>query len=117
MKILNREEFLKLDGPVLFSKYSPCITGDLCIRYDVINPNDFIYLSLDPVNLLDIDNFECSSDVCFAMQECLGNSATIDTDCYARWGHVPEDEMFMVFESKDVVSVIKKIGECLGVKQ
>ena len=33
MKVINRRDFIKLKGPVLFSEFEPCVFGHLSIKY------------------------------------------------------------------------------------
>lgn len=106
MKILNREQFLKLDHEVLFSKYAPCWFDSLQIKVETYGINDFIYQDIaESVDCEDSNEFvEILHN---AAQD--GNSFSINLDCTSRDGMFDEDQLFVVWDKEDVLKLIDRL--------
>lgn len=109
MKILNRKQFLELPGQVLFSKYEPCVFGDLTIKSDTMG-NDFLVQYLN-------SSIKCKGSGDFAdileNAEDTGVSIEIDLDSMGRDGCFDKDQLFAVWEEKDVRLLIARLQELL----
>jgi hypothetical protein len=112
MRIVDRTTFLALPSNTLFSKYQPCYFGDLCIKMESLT-NDFFYQQLH-------DAVETQGDFTDTCDKASLSGASINTDlsCEARDGMFDDDQLFAVWEPKDVQALINRIGQCLptGVK-
>jgi hypothetical protein len=113
MKILNRQQFLALTGPVLYAKYEPCIsTSDLSIKYPNDMPNDFVYVDLvigsvsakGQDDLVDMVGAAVLPDV----------SIEMDFDSTMRDGCFDKDQLFAVYEKADVQKLINKLQEVVN---
>lgn len=107
MKIINLEEFRKCPIGTVFSKYEPCIFNGLMIKGDTWE-TDFIYQDL-------IGNIECidSGDFGNKLDEALmtGKSLTMDFDCMQRDGLFEKEQLFAIYEEKDVESFINALKD------
>ena len=108
MKIVNLETFLKLPSGTLFIKRDYC--AGLCIKEESIHEsNDFFYMDTT-------DAIECEGDIererIFHTSELTGKSFNMDFETGMRDGAFDDDQMFMIFENKDVIELINKLKEC-----
>jgi hypothetical protein len=108
MKILNRKQFLALPGQVLFSKYEPYVFGDIAIKGETLG-NDFYYQSIaDSLEAIGVE----FSETLFLAKE-TGDSIAMDFDCLGRDGCFDEDQLFAVWEEKDVRQLIDRLKQLL----
>jgi hypothetical protein len=114
MKIVNRDEFLKLPAGTVFAKYSPSVFGELMIKGASLfhdgTGNDFLY---QPI----VDAIECEDSDEF-IQKCdaaeNGESVRFDFDCLGRDGFFDYDELYAVWERVDVEQLIDRLQEALS---
>lgn len=107
MKIVDRKTFLALPAETLFSKYEPCVFGDLCIKGDSIGSNDFAYQQIaDAVAAHDSGEF---ANKLFDAQ-ASGESVAMDFDCQGRDGLFDDDQLFAVWEPADVAALIARLS-------
>jgi len=115
MKIVNRPTFLKSPAGTLYSKWEPCIFGELLIKGDTLpNGNDWFYQSIaDAFEHLGHD----FSDKLFVAAE-TGESLRMDFACEGRDGCFESDEqMFAVWEPADVQGLIERLQVALQVSR
>lgn len=109
MKIVDRKTFLSLPAETLFSKYEPCVFGDLCIKGDTLGSNDFAYQQI-------ADAIACNDSGEFADKllaaERTGGSVALDLDCQGRDGLFDDDQLFVVWEPADVAALIARLSKC-----
>jgi len=106
VKILNRQQFLALTDDVLFSKYKPCYFENIEIKHQSLESNDYIYQNI-------VDAIDCNSSDEFSYKlELAENGASIDLDfnCAGRDGCFDDDQLFAVWEKKDVQMLINKLS-------
>ena len=109
MRIVNRKEFLSLPEETLFSKYEPCCFEPILIKGETL-ANDFIFQSInDAIKWGDPEEF---SDVLFKAEKS-GDSFDIDLDCTERDGMFDEDQLFAVWEKKDLAQLIDRLNTAL----
>lgn len=117
MKIVNRETFLALPAGTLYATYQPCIFDELMIKGDtsysptINGPIDFWKQELIPW-------FETSRDSgmyidTLASIEAGGQSPAFDFDYPSRGGLFEEDQLFAVFEKRDVEALIARLNQAL----
>jgi hypothetical protein len=110
MRIVDRKTFLAMPAGTVFSKYKPCIFGDLCIKEDTLATDDFLVQQL-------VDPIECtgSSDLSFKLEgaRLLGESLSMDFDCLGRDGCFDEEQLFAVWERADVEALIGRLQRSL----
>lgn len=111
MKIVNRETFLTLPAGTVFAKYTPCSFGDVQMKADTCGA-DFVCNSLIPMfeGWSDSDSF---LRVCDAM-EAGESSPPFDYDSYGRDGFFDQDQLFAVFERRDLEALISQLQACLA---
>ena len=109
MKIVNRKTFLELPINTMYSHYSPCVIDDLMIKYDSFG-NDWRYQNL-------IGNVKCnSSDEYFdnlIKAEEYGSSFDLDFYFSDRDGMFKENQLFVIYEKKDIKQFINRLIELL----
>ena len=105
MKIINRKEFLEMPKGTVYSKFEPCIFGDICIKEESLE-NDWFYQ--DIVDAIDVnDSGEFGEVLCRA--EKTRESIPMDFYCISRDGLFDNDQLFSVWEKKDVVALIERL--------
>lgn len=109
MKIVDRLTFLALPAETLFSKYEPCVFGDLCIKGDSIKDIDFFYQTI-------VDAIACNDSNEFADKllaaERTGESVSLDLDYQGRDGCFDAGQLFAVWEPADVAALIARLSKC-----
>lgn len=110
MLIVNRETFMKLPPDTVFSKYEPCVFGDICIKGESSAGIDFYYSSI-------ADGFDWGSTEEFvAILECAekhGESVSMQFNEVQRDGFFDKEQLFAVWENKDVLALINRLKQCV----
>ena len=104
MKIVDRKNFLKLPRGTLFQKYQPHIFENIQIKKSSTNI-DYIFQDLPEIYLK-------SSEEMFAILENAiktGCSFQLDFACSTRDGMFEEEQLFAVWEKKDVEALISRL--------
>lgn len=109
MKIVDRKTFLALPENTLFSKYHPCYLDEIMIKGETIE-NDF--------ECQDISNaIRCydSDEYMDLLLNAEHNNAEIELDleCADRAACYNEDQLFAVWDRKDVLTLIKRLMDCV----
>jgi hypothetical protein len=110
MKIIDRKTFLSLPPGTLFSKYEPCAFGDLLIKGESIT-NDFYYQQI--ADSIDADSSDEFADSLEAAQRD-GTGLEMDFDAQMRDGLFDEDQLFAVWERRDVEKLIVRLKRALA---
>lgn len=110
MKIINREEFLKLHSGTLFSEYEPCSFYGLLIKYDSCGYNDYYENSL-------VGNVDSqSSEDLFNKLEVAEKEKTslkLDFDICGRNGMYDDNQLYAVYEKDDIEGLINVLKQCV----
>ena len=109
MKVINRSEFLKIEGKVLYSRfYNGHVSPSSSIEMKLGNngDNDWVYQTLSGEIARGFDVFD-------EAWESNIDSLDIDLECAGRDGMFDSDEKckFLIFEKKDVMEIISKLNE------
>lgn len=106
MRIVNRKQFLELPEGVLFSKYAPCYFENIMIKGESL-PNDFCYQQIvDAVKCHDSNEY---GDILDRACE-TGESFDLDFCCQGRDGCFDEDQLFAVWEQKDIGALMARLA-------
>lgn len=106
MRIVDRKTFLSLPAETLYSKYEPCVFGDLTIKGDTVGENDFLTQQIsDAVDCHDSGEF---GDILLVAEE-TASSFSMDFDCQGRDGSFDEDQLFVVWEQTDVAALVARL--------
>jgi len=119
MKIVNKEEFMKLPPNTLFSYYEPHCIRELLVKGDNCGDNDFFYASLlDAVDANDTGEFvEILSAARYDSKEFKMNY-----NQYGRDGMFNDADIYLVYDEEDVKQLanhllgLAKTGKTLPVK-
>lgn len=109
MKIVNKQEFYNLPIGTLYSNYGEIWFSGLKIKGETISyenvPTDYCYENLIG-NILH-DN---SNEFVEILEDAVKNKTSfeLDFDCLKRDG-LYEDEMFAIYEEKDLLQLITKL--------
>jgi hypothetical protein len=90
---------------VVFTKYEPCIFGDLLIKGETCT-NDFFYQSL--VGEFGAPDSGAHHEL-LDRAERQGESIAPDFDVQERDGLFDDDQLFAVWEGDDVIKLIEKL--------
>jgi hypothetical protein len=111
VRIVKRPEFLTLPAETLYAPYKHCYFGDLHIKGDTLNGNDWCYQ--DIAGAIDAHDSGEWADMLFRSAE-TGESLPMDFDCEGRDGSFePDDTMYAVYEPQDVQYLINRLRRCL----
>lgn len=122
MKIVNRQDFLKLPSGTIYSKYEPCTFEGLAIKgeslfYDHCANSPYCH---DDFYTQQIESaIECSGSREFInrlkeMRE-KGVSYPIDLKQKGRDGLYEKEQLFMVWEKEDLLELKKTIDKAISV--
>jgi len=105
MKIINLTEFRGMPQGTVFCKYDPCCFGELQIKGETWD-SDFISAPLTGV----IES-EGSSDMFekLIQYEKTKESFSLDIECYGRDGLFEPNQLFAVYEKKDIAQLANKL--------
>lgn len=105
MKIINLAEFRAMPEGTVFCKYEPCNFGELQIKGETWE-SDFISASLTGV--IESDG---SSDMFdkLLQYEKTKESFPLDIEYYGRDGLFEENQLFAVYEKKDIAQLVNKL--------
>jgi hypothetical protein len=102
MKIVTREEFLKLPEGTLYSKYQPCVADQIHIKGETV---------MDDFCCVDISD---STDFMYA----AGNSQPVNLDRPYRDGcSRDKDQLFAVWELDDLKELAKIVNRAMELAQ
>ena len=110
MKVLNRQDFMKMPEGTIFAKGKRWYFEQLSFKAGTMS-DDFVCLDLCNV---DNDSFEQLID---RLEEMLskGTSYPFDNTGFSRDGCFDEDDLFLVFEKDDLLILRSRIDEALTV--
>ncbi len=109
MRILNRQEFLKLPKNTVYSKYKPCFFGAFEIKMDTWD-NDFLVQEIAGA-------IECSETSDFISKLESNEHIKMDFDSVGRDGLYEDEQLFAVLDDEDVKSLIERLEKCIHTKE
>lgn len=110
MKIVNLEQFRKLPPNTLFAKYEPCVFWEFCIKGDTWEV-DFL-VSHDIPGSIRASSSDEHSRLLHMAQE-TGKSLVMDFETEGRDGCFEENQLFAVWEKRDIEQFIGRLNRCL----
>lgn len=115
MKIVKWPEFARMEAGTVFSKYTPEIFDDMCIKGDTIyndgEPIDFFYQRIH--DSFDARDSGHESEL-IQLAEEHGASIPMDFDVEMRDGCFEHDQLYAVWENADVEALIKRLQRCIA---
>ena len=112
MKIVDRKEFLSMEGNVLFCKlYDHHNFGELCVKVESTDYGDF---ACDELWCVRCDG-DCMEIVDKIEEASKNHEKVVEIDCKftGRDGLFDEDQKFAVFSKDDVKQIIERLEKCL----
>jgi hypothetical protein len=114
MKILNKTQFLQINSPVLYSRYSPCSFEGLEIKEENFSENDFWYQDLLGSIQTDKEPNKIDPQIDVLIRcEKTGESFELDLDCLDRDGLYESNALYAVYEKDDVIRLIERLKKIL----
>lgn len=107
MKILNRKDFLNLPSGTIFSEYLPCNLYGLFVKEDTCGDND--YNEIDLISSIELKE---SEDYCTVLE---GGNFKMDYKYSGRNGHFEDEQLYAVYEQKDINKLIEYLKKCKGI--
>jgi len=108
MRIINRQEFLKMPSGTVYAKVpKEWIVEGLCVKFDSVGTIDWYYMSFDWV---DADDSSEAMDRMDKMKE--GESYPVQNSI-TRDGLFDQEDQFMIYEKEDVETIIKELSRGL----
>ena len=113
MKIVNRKDFMEFPRGTLFCEYDPEIFGELLIKGDTI-VHDGVNADWQYQEIQNSIKGCCSkrSDI-LDEAEVKGTSFELDLHALSRDGCYDDDQMYCIWEEKDVEGLIQRLNETL----
>lgn len=108
MRIVNLEEFRKQPIGTFFCKYEPCVFGNFELFGGIFGDND--YLSSELIAFPKSSGSDEMFDILHAAEKD-GNSFELETECYGRDGLYETDQLFAIYEKKDVSQLIETLKQ------
>jgi len=109
MKIVDRKTFMALPENTLFSKWEPCVFGELTIKGESWE-HDF--LTQDITSAVKCNGSDEFGDLC-DQAASTRVSIALDLHCMGRDGCFDENQLFAVWEAQDVVALIERLRACV----
>ena len=110
MKIVNLQQFLAMPAETLFSKYQPCVFGDLGIKVGNAGQRDFFTQEINGAIAFN-DTGEFVDRLADAAEN--GASIAMDFDTSMRDGLFEDGQLFAVYERADIEAMIARLQRCL----
>jgi len=112
MRILNEKEFRALPEGVVFMKYVPCCPEELSVKGETWD-DDFLASGI----VFDIlcSGSEDMVQILAKAEHDSSFSVDLDLDIKGRDGCFNEDQLFAVYEQKDIDGLIEKLKGCKGI--
>ena len=111
MRILNRDEFLKMPEGTLFSKGQPIYFNGLFVKGESM-PNDFIYR-----DLIDWENTGSEDMVSRFYEMVDGKKSFPINEDYGRDGCFNKDDLFLIYEAEDLANLVATILTAMNLLQ
>jgi len=111
MRIVNLVTFLAMRPGTVFSKYEPCVFGELMVKHDSSGSTcDFYCSSLTT----EVDSSELGEMVdLLETSEQTGSSVPLHFNTVCRDGLYEQNQLFAVWEQSDVVGLIDRLQKAL----
>jgi hypothetical protein len=111
MRIVGREEFLKLPVGTVYFKYEPIHTDGLCIKGESLE-SDWFYQSVDPVgNMENCSSSSEMSEMTHFMEHDPRADEPLSFNVEGRDGCFEDDQLFCVFSACDHHRLIDRLKE------
>lgn len=110
MKIVNLKTLRALPPNTVFSKYEPCVFGELGIKGETWEHDFLVTSSLS--SAIESDSTEDFVDL-LNQAEKTGESLAMDFNSEGRDGCFDDNQLFGVWEEADVRALIERLKLCL----
>lgn len=111
MKIVNLKAFLAMPVGTVFCKYEPCFIEALKIKGENCGERDFFYQDIaSSIDSRDSGEFSELLD----RSQATGSEVLFDFDCETRDGCFQDDQLFAVWSTDDVRSLIARLHQAIG---
>lgn len=112
MRILNLKEFRELPEGTVFMKYVPCCFEELSVKGETL---DYDFWDSDIVTDILCSGSDEMIQILAKAEHDSSFSVDLDVDIEGRDGCFNEDQLFAVYEQKDIDGLIEKLKKCKGI--
>lgn len=111
MKIINKEQFLKLPEGILFNEFKPLYFNYLNVKGETWDKD---YIEMDLIGNIEADS---STEWADKVEDALesGQSLKLDFDSWGRNGMFDKDQLYAVYEQEDIDALIQFLKGCKGI--
>lgn len=102
MRIVNKSVFYQLPAGTIFSEYKPVVFNG--------KPVDYVEMSL--IGNVDAKSSDDFTDI-LEEARTTGSSFDLDFDFFGRNGMYEEEQLYAVYESRDLAGLISALENCL----
>jgi len=113
MKIINLTQFRAMPEGTVFMKYEPCVFEPLSVKGETW---EFDFISASITDEVDADSSEEMENK-LRYAENSGESIDMDFEGYIRDGCFEPNQLFAVYEKKDIEGLINKLNSCLSMSE
>lgn len=116
MRIVNKQEFLKLPKNTVFSKYKPCVFDHFKIKDSSCKNSNKEYIDYFYTSIHDAVDIDSTEDFIKKLDEAQKNSnfeIDMNFDVLDRDGRFDKDQLFAVWSKEDISKLIERLKECL----
>lgn len=113
MRIINLKQFRESPKGTVFMKYVPCSFGELNMKGETWE-YDFLLQNL--VSEIKCESSNQESNILDKAENDNAYSVDLDLDCFSRDGCFEDDQLFAVYEQKDIDNLIQELKTCKGFK-
>jgi hypothetical protein len=111
MKIVSREQFMKLPAGTLFSYYAPCYFRDLAIKDSSPDEWGTDFIKSDLIGEVDSEGSDDFQEKCERMEK--GESFPADYEITGREGLFDDKQLYAIYEKADVEKLIERLKNTL----
>lgn len=116
MKIINREEFLKQSEGILYSEYKPFSFYGLYVKGNTISSEEHGNFDYNELGLIGNINADNSDELYYKLDvaEKISRKLNLDFECGMRNGGFDGEQLYAVYEQKDIEGLINVLKSCKG---
>jgi len=131
MRIITREELMKEPAGVWYAEYEPQVFGEICVKHDTcyqsMEDKDYVYgdpRRPDPrIDLRRPNDWFCSELMELGCSDerdeklDSGGSFDLDHECIGRDGCFDHQQLYVLFELKDLATIQLSLDKAIGVEE
>lgn len=110
MRIVNLEDLRKQPKGIIYCKYEPCYFSSPEVFGGIFGESDFV--SAELIGWVKSSGSDEMFDILHSC-EISGASFDLDTECFGRDGLYEKDQLFAIYENKDIEQLIETLKKAI----